>query len=112
MVTTYAAECVALAQLQKCTLVSTDKALLKRVGDFVPTATVEALTYSAAGLREPREGPTGRLVERGLWAGRAFEAANAPRKLCRDGLSESGILLEPFEDDLPWQHLFVFTKAG
>jgi hypothetical protein len=44
MVTTYAAEYDAPAQLQKCTLVSTDKALLKRVGDLVPTATVEALT--------------------------------------------------------------------
>ena len=42
--TTYLAEYVALAQLQKCTLVSTDAALLKRVGDLVPTATVDALT--------------------------------------------------------------------
>jgi predicted nucleic acid-binding protein len=41
--TTYAAEYVALAQLQKCTLVSTDAHLLKRVGDLVPTATVDAL---------------------------------------------------------------------
>jgi predicted nucleic acid-binding protein len=41
--TTYPAEYVALAQLQKCTLVSTDKRWLKRVGDLVPTATVDAL---------------------------------------------------------------------
>jgi predicted nucleic acid-binding protein len=41
--TTYEAEYVALAQLQKCTLVSTDKRLLKRVGGVVPTATVDAL---------------------------------------------------------------------
>ena len=41
--TTYAAEYVALAQLQKCTLVSTDRRWLKRVGDLVPTATVDAL---------------------------------------------------------------------
>jgi predicted nucleic acid-binding protein len=41
--TTYSAEYVALAQLQKCTLVSTDEGLLQRVGDLVPTATVEAL---------------------------------------------------------------------
>ena len=41
--TTYAAEYVALAQLQKCTLVSADAQLLERVGDLVPTATVEAL---------------------------------------------------------------------
>lgn len=41
--TTFAAEYVALAQLQKCTLVSTDRGLLKRVGDLVPTATIEAL---------------------------------------------------------------------
>ncbi len=40
---TYPAEYVALAQLQKGTLVSTDKRLLKRVGDLVPTATVDAL---------------------------------------------------------------------
>ena len=44
MATTYDAEYIALAQLQKCTLVSTDKALLERVGDLVPTATVDALT--------------------------------------------------------------------
>jgi predicted nucleic acid-binding protein len=41
--TTYAAEYIALAQLQKCTLVSTDQGLLKRVRDLVPTATPEAL---------------------------------------------------------------------
>ena len=40
---TYPAEYVALAQLQKGTLVSTDKKWLKRVGDLVPTATVDAL---------------------------------------------------------------------
>jgi predicted nucleic acid-binding protein len=41
--TTYRAEYVALAQLQKCILVSTDEGFLKRVGDLVPTATVDAL---------------------------------------------------------------------
>jgi len=41
--TTYAAEYVALAQLQRCTLVSTDQALVKRVRDLVPTATLDAL---------------------------------------------------------------------
>jgi predicted nucleic acid-binding protein len=41
--TTYEAEYVALAQLQKCTLVSTNKGLLKRVRDLVPTASVDAL---------------------------------------------------------------------
>jgi predicted nucleic acid-binding protein len=41
--TTYEAEYVALAQLQKGTLVSTDESLLHRVGDLVPTATVAAL---------------------------------------------------------------------
>ena len=41
--TTYEAEYIALAQLQKCTLVSSDKRVLKRVGDLVPTATVDAL---------------------------------------------------------------------
>jgi predicted nucleic acid-binding protein len=41
--TTYLAEYVALAQLQKCTLVSADKRWLKRVGDLVPTATVDEL---------------------------------------------------------------------
>jgi predicted nucleic acid-binding protein len=40
---TYEAEYVALAQLQKSTLVSTDRRLLERVGDLVPTAAVEAL---------------------------------------------------------------------
>jgi predicted nucleic acid-binding protein len=40
---TFAAEYVALAQLQKCTLVSMDKRWLKRVGDLVPTATVDVL---------------------------------------------------------------------
>lgn len=33
-----------LAQLHKCTLVSTDRKLLRRVGHLVPTATVDALT--------------------------------------------------------------------
>jgi len=42
--TTYEAEYVALAQLQKCTLVSTNTRLLKRVGDLVPTARVDALS--------------------------------------------------------------------
>jgi predicted nucleic acid-binding protein len=41
--TTYPAEYVALAQLQKSTLVSTDRRWLKRVGAVVPTATVDAL---------------------------------------------------------------------
>ena len=41
--TTYDAEYVALAQLQKCTLVSTNADWLQRVGDLVPTATVDAL---------------------------------------------------------------------
>jgi predicted nucleic acid-binding protein len=41
--TTYPAEYVALAQLQKCTLVTADSELLRRVGDLVPTATVDAL---------------------------------------------------------------------
>jgi predicted nucleic acid-binding protein len=41
--TTYQAEYVVLAQLQKCTLVSADSDLLKRVGDLVPTATIDAL---------------------------------------------------------------------
>jgi predicted nucleic acid-binding protein len=41
--TTYEAEYVALAQLQKCTLVSTDEAWLERVRDLVPTATIDAL---------------------------------------------------------------------
>jgi predicted nucleic acid-binding protein len=44
MDTTYEAEYIALAQLQKCTLVSMDTELLQRVGDLVPTATVEALS--------------------------------------------------------------------
>jgi predicted nucleic acid-binding protein len=43
LATTYEAEYVALAQLQKCTLVSTDKGLLERVRDLVPTATIDAL---------------------------------------------------------------------
>jgi predicted nucleic acid-binding protein len=43
LATTYEAEYVALAQLQKCTLVSTDKRFLKRVGDLVRTATMDAL---------------------------------------------------------------------
>lgn len=44
MDTTYGAEYIALAQLQKGTLVSTDERLLERVGNLVPTATVDALT--------------------------------------------------------------------
>jgi predicted nucleic acid-binding protein len=43
LATTYEAEYVALAQLQKCRLVSSDKGLLKRVRDLVPTASVDAL---------------------------------------------------------------------
>jgi predicted nucleic acid-binding protein len=46
--TTYEAEYVALAQLQKCTLVSTDKGWLKRVGNLVPTATVDELERKSA----------------------------------------------------------------
>jgi predicted nucleic acid-binding protein len=41
--TTYEAEYIALAQLQRCTLVSSDKRLLQRVGELVPTATIDAL---------------------------------------------------------------------
>jgi predicted nucleic acid-binding protein len=41
--TTYEAEYVALAQLQKGTLVSTDERWLKRVAGLVPTATVDEL---------------------------------------------------------------------
>jgi predicted nucleic acid-binding protein len=41
--TTYEAEYVALAQLQKCTLVSMDRPWLERVGDLVPTAMPDAL---------------------------------------------------------------------
>ena len=41
--TTYEAEYIALALLQKCTLVSTDEELLERVRDLVPTATLDAL---------------------------------------------------------------------
>ena len=41
--TTYPAEYVALAQLQKCILVSADSDVLKRVADLVPTATIDAL---------------------------------------------------------------------
>jgi predicted nucleic acid-binding protein len=48
LATTYEAEYVALAQLQKCTLVSTDKRWLKRVGNLVPTATVDALERKSA----------------------------------------------------------------
>jgi predicted nucleic acid-binding protein len=44
LATTYQAEYVALAQLQKCTLVSTDASFLKRVGDLVPTAPLKVLT--------------------------------------------------------------------
>jgi predicted nucleic acid-binding protein len=43
MDTTFGAEYVALAQLQKGTLVSADERLLKRVGDLVPTAAVDTL---------------------------------------------------------------------
>lgn len=43
LATTYAAEYVALAQLQKCRLVSLDGELLRRIGDLVPTAPVDAL---------------------------------------------------------------------
>ena len=45
-------EYVALAQLEKCTLVSTDAGFLKRVGDLVPTAPVNALTWARTGLGE------------------------------------------------------------
>jgi len=41
--TTYQAEYVALAQLQKCTLVTANAELLERVGDLVPAATIDAL---------------------------------------------------------------------
>ena len=41
--TTYPAEYIALAQLQKGTFVSADAHLLERVGDIVPTATVDVL---------------------------------------------------------------------
>jgi predicted nucleic acid-binding protein len=41
--TTYEAEYVALAQVQKSTLVSMDRRWLRRVSDLVPTATVDAL---------------------------------------------------------------------
>jgi predicted nucleic acid-binding protein len=44
LATTFEAEYVALAQLQKCTLVTTDAGLLKRVGDLVPTVAVNTLT--------------------------------------------------------------------
>jgi len=40
---TYEAEYAALAQLQKCILVSTDGTVLNRWGDLVPTATIDAL---------------------------------------------------------------------
>ena len=43
MKTTYEAEYAALAQLQKCILVSTDVTVLNRWGDVVPTATIDAL---------------------------------------------------------------------
>jgi predicted nucleic acid-binding protein len=43
LATTYQAEYVALAQLQRCILVSTDARFLKRLGDLVPTATIDAL---------------------------------------------------------------------
>ena len=41
--TTYEAEYVALALLQKCTLVSADAELVQRVGDLVATASFDAL---------------------------------------------------------------------
>ena len=41
--TTYLAEYVALAQLQGCTLVSTDETFLHRVAELVPTARLDAL---------------------------------------------------------------------
>ena len=43
LATTYEAEYVALAQLRKCPLVSTDERLLGRVCDVVATATLDAL---------------------------------------------------------------------
>ncbi len=42
--TTFRAEYVALAQLQRCTLVSTDETFLQRVAELVPTASPDALT--------------------------------------------------------------------
>lgn len=42
--TTYEAEYVALAQLQKCTLVSADQRLVERIRDLVPIATLDALS--------------------------------------------------------------------
>ena len=41
--TTFRAEYVALAQLQRCTLVSTDGAFLQRVAELVPTAALDVL---------------------------------------------------------------------
>jgi predicted nucleic acid-binding protein len=41
--TTYRAEYAALAQLQKCTLVSTDATLVELVRDLLPIATIDAL---------------------------------------------------------------------
>jgi predicted nucleic acid-binding protein len=52
--TTYEAEYIALALLQKCTLVSPDERLLRRVGDLVPTATLDALTRRRSTSRGPR----------------------------------------------------------
>jgi predicted nucleic acid-binding protein len=43
LATTFQAEYVALAQLQKCTFVSIDTRFLKRVRDLVPTAGIDAL---------------------------------------------------------------------
>jgi predicted nucleic acid-binding protein len=43
LTTTFPAEYVALAHLQKCTLVSADPAFLETVAHIVPTATLEAL---------------------------------------------------------------------
>jgi predicted nucleic acid-binding protein len=44
MQTTYQAEYVALAQLQKCVLVTADDELERRVAGLVPTATIDALS--------------------------------------------------------------------
>ena len=41
--TTFQAEYVALAQLQRCTLVSTDETFLQRVAELVPTAQLDVL---------------------------------------------------------------------
>ena len=44
LATTFRAEYVALAQLQRCTLVSTDETFLRHVADLVPTAPLDVLT--------------------------------------------------------------------